>query len=101
MRRLTAIALLLGVPFAGLHAQNLRAQQVASIDSELAAMAAQGAGYDPQSLDALGLEGLAGVLDRLFPATIAPPKKLLEEDVARLIEQLGDDEFYVRDEATR
>ncbi|MCI0361170.1 MAG: HEAT repeat domain-containing protein [Planctomycetaceae bacterium] len=72
------------------------------IDEELTAMELHGSAYNPKGLHEMGTAGLAGVLDHFFPETAAvkvvarPP----EEEVKRLIEQLGSDEFKVRELAT-
>ena len=76
-------------------------QVVEPVDDHLIAMGAQGAEYDPRKLDELGAAGLTGVLDRFFPDTAAPPDDPPRAaDIQRLIGQLGDDEFRVREQAT-
>ena len=72
------------------------------IDEELTAMELQGSAYNPKSLHALGTAGLAGVLDHFFPSTAAarPVVKPPEDEVKRLIGQLGNDEFKIRETAT-
>jgi HEAT repeat protein len=78
-----------------------QAQLVEPVDEHLIAMSTGGEKYDPRELDALGVAGLTGVLDRFFPDTAAPPKDPPpREDIERLIGQLGSDEFQVREQAT-
>jgi HEAT repeat protein len=72
------------------------------LDDELSLMALKGAAYDPKGLHALGAAGLTGTLDRFFPET-APAQKSAprnDEEVKRLIVQLGSEEFRAREEAT-
>jgi len=86
----------------------LRGQQPATsvrdrIDEELTAMELQGSAYNPKSLHELGTVGLAGVLDHFFPDTAAAVKKEVkppEDEIKRLIGQLGSDEFKDRESAT-
>lgn len=68
-------------------------------------MAARGSGFDASELHALGLDGLAGVLDHLLPDT-APPRPLVqplppEADIRRLISRLDADDFNAREVATQ
>jgi hypothetical protein len=72
------------------------------IDEELTAMELQGSAYNPKALHELGTAGLAGVLDHFFPDTAdtKPQVKPPDDDVKRWLEQLGSDEFKVRETAT-
>jgi HEAT repeat protein len=74
------------------------------IDDRLADMRTSGSAYNPKELHELGLAGLERLLDRLFPET-APTKKAdappAAEEARRLVAQLGDEEFRIREEATR
>jgi HEAT repeat protein len=75
----------------------------ARIDDSLADMTTGGSTYDPKHLHELGLPGLEGLLDRLYPETAAkpvePPAARVEE-VRILVKQLADDEFRSREQAT-
>lgn len=67
-------------------------------------MASRGSGYDTSELQALGIEGLAAVLDHLLPDT-APPNRPLppsppEADLQTWLAQLDHDDFLVREQAT-
>lgn len=74
------------------------------IDDRLADMSTSGSAFNPKELHELGLAGLERLLDRLFPETAparkedAPPAR---DEARRLIGQLGDEDFRVREEATR
>ncbi len=72
------------------------------IDEELTAMELQGSAYNPKVLHELGVAGLTGVLDHFFPDTAAAKVEVRppEDEIKRLIEQLADDEFRVRESAT-
>ena len=66
-------------------------------------MELQGSAYDPKGLHELSIAGLTGVLDHFFPETAAVRKeeaKPPEDEVKRLIEQLGNDDFKIRESAT-
>lgn len=67
----------------------------------LSEMAAQGTRFQPAGLRALGRPGLSAVLDHLLPDTAEPEStRAARETVARLIAQLGHDDFRVREAAT-
>jgi HEAT repeat protein len=73
------------------------------LDLELTAMEIQGSAFRPQALDDLGVAGLTGVLDRFFPETAVKPRAIREpklDELRPLIEQLGSEEFRVRETAT-
>ncbi len=73
------------------------------IDEELTAMELQGSAYEAKGLHKLGVAGLAGVLDHFFPDTVAVKKEEArppEDEVKRLIELLGSDDFKTRESAT-
>jgi HEAT repeat protein len=75
----------------------------AQIDDCLADMTTGGSAYDPKRLHELGLPGLEGLLDRLFPETAAKPKEAAaarDDEVRELVKQLGDEEFRTRERAT-
>jgi hypothetical protein len=75
------------------------ADQVAD---ELTVMGVEGSAYKPEALYALGPEGLSLLLDRLFPETAPKPVDALpeEDEIRRLIEQLGADDYASRENAT-
>ena len=73
------------------------------VDLELTAMELQGSAFKPQALDELGAAGLTGVLDRFFPETAVKPRAASEpklDELRPLVEQLGSEEFRVRETAT-
>jgi hypothetical protein len=68
-------------------------------------MAARGADYDPTELNALGVDGLAAVLDYFLPQTApaeAPPAAAdpPADEVLRRLRALDDEEFATREAAT-
>src|SRR5436305_1171023 len=67
-------------------------------------MANRGANYDATELHALGVDGLAAVIDHLLPDTAPPPKPALsgppEGKIRRLLARLDADEFSAREAAT-
>lgn len=75
----------------------------ARIDDCLADMTTGGSAYDPKRLHELGLPGMEGLLDRLYPETAPKAKEApaaREEEVRTLVKQLGDEEFRSREQAT-
>jgi len=67
----------------------------------LKGMAAAGPAYDASPLHGAGLVGVMDVLDRLLPGTAkSGGDSPVRREVARLIEQLGDDSFRVREAAS-
>ena len=71
------------------------------IDEQLALMAERNSSYDPAPLHALGVAGLSGVLDRVFPETaggVARPST--QAEAQQWIAELADDEFARRQAAT-
>src|SRR5438552_13734718 len=68
-------------------------------------MANRGANYDATELHALGVDGLAAVIDHLLPETAPPPKPTLtgppEAQIRGLIARLDADEFSAREAATQ
>jgi hypothetical protein len=72
------------------------------IDDELTAMELQGSAYDPRGLHELSAAGLVGVLDHFFPdtAVVAVEARPAEDEIKRLIGQLGNDDFRIREAAT-
>ena len=101
MRRLTILAAILVIGLSGIQARPLPAQSVAQqVDVELVRMASQGDSYDPEPLNALGVDGLAAVLNRIFPETAPRPEGVPEGEIKRLIAQLGSEEYLLRSAAT-
>src|SRR5947209_7808218 len=78
------------------------AQEVGlNVTKVLAEMASKGRGFDPSALHRHGKDGLARLLDRLFPDTVeegGPP--LMEKEIQDLIGRLGDADAKVRQQAT-
>jgi len=69
--------------------------------SILADMVSQQHSFRPGRLHALGLEGLRAVLDELLPETTEPTELTASrEEVAKLIEKLGDPRYQTRRAAT-
>ena len=66
----------------------------------LAAMRQEGRSFSPEPLCTLSRTELSALLDHLLPETKAD-KLLSEVDVVRLIRQLGDPQWSVREHATR
>jgi hypothetical protein len=69
------------------------------------AMATRGAGYDPTELNALGVDGLAAVLDYFLPQTAPAPVQAAPADppaheVLRRLEALDAEDFATREAAT-
>lgn len=65
--------------------------------SILADMVSQQHSFRPERLHALGLDGLRAVLDELLPETAEPaPLTASSEEIAKLIEQLGDASYQTR-----
>ena len=103
MRR--ALALIVAVSLAGAAIGRAAADELdEQIDDRLADMTTSGSAYNPKELHVLGLTGLERLLDRLFPETAparkedAPPAR---DEARRLVAQLGDEDFRIREEATR
>jgi HEAT repeats len=68
----------------------------------LAHMAAQRNAFNPNEIHDLGVRGLEGLLNRLLPDTVPPPKvQVTEQEILDLIKQLGNEQFEVRERATR
>lgn len=71
------------------------------MNAVLADMLARKQRFEPEGLHAMGLDGLSALLDRLLPDTArAKNSGLSEQSVAQLIEQLGDDNYRLRESAT-
>src|SRR3954462_9759875 len=68
-------------------------------------MANRGANYDATELHALGVDGLAAVIDHLLPDTAPPRQPVLsgppEADIRRLIGRLDAEDFSTREAATQ
>ena len=69
------------------------------------AMATRGASYDPTELNALGVDGLAAVLDYFLPQTAPVPagpdrEEPPAEEVLRRLKALDDEDFATREAAT-
>ncbi len=103
----TVLALSTAVSLASDLARPALAQDVASsladrVADELTLMGAKGSAYDPQTMHALGADGLNLLLDRLFPETAPKPAEALPEEaeIRRLVKQLGADDYASRESAT-
>lgn len=72
------------------------------VAEELTIMGVAGSAYNPQGMYALGPAGLNLLLDRLFPETVPKPVDAVPEEAETrgLIEQLADDDYAVRENAT-
>jgi HEAT repeat protein len=74
----------------------------AEVRSLLCEMATDGAQFRPEKLHARGLAGLCEVLDWLLPESAAVKEADVSDDaIGELIEQLGDDNFGIREAATQ
>jgi len=97
-RRLIVLIALLG---ALLPRASVGQQPEVKIRPHLAAMLVQAEKFDAQSLHAMGLAGLSAVLDHLLPDTAEEETfEAPEDNVAELIEQLGDERFRARELAS-
>lgn len=64
-------------------------------------MASEGRKFDPSELLTYGDVGLKAILQRIFPEIVSPTKDVAAKDIQRLMKQLDDEQFQVRDEATK
>jgi len=95
-------ASLLGVWMAFAAAPALGADQAPEIQRLLADLKAQGANFKPDKLRKTGLPGFRALLDRLLPETADRKRPAMSQaEVARLIRDLGSDDYRTRDAATR
>jgi hypothetical protein len=73
-----------------------------ALDEILLQMSEDGSKLNSEPLHNYGLGGLSMLLDKLFPRTAKQPDHSLSEDeVTRLIRQLGAEDFGDREHATR
>ncbi|MHC4915243.1 MAG: HEAT repeat domain-containing protein [Planctomycetota bacterium] len=70
------------------------------VNALMAEMARERGQFDVEKLRRLGRAGLVPVLDRLLPQTVAAKAKLTPEEAAKLVKELGSDDFELREAAT-
>jgi hypothetical protein len=100
MRAAGASMLAAWIAFAA--APGLGADDAGEIERLLAELRLQGPRFKPDKLRKTGLRGFRALLDRLLPETAdRKPSAISQAEVARLIRDLGKDDYRTREAATR